>query len=147
MLLQPASSQMGLARGTVVMMENSITVWITEQEANDGVLSPSVSQITGACHRSAPGSPHCSPTPLVRVVNRLARLIPLTKRPRDHNLKAKTSCHNYTEDVSFSHQPTILSIHAVDGPDVRGEPYTQKKLFPEDSVRLSFVTSDLLYVV
>ncbi|GFW16938.1 hypothetical protein TNCV_2760661 [Trichonephila clavipes] len=31
MLIQPASSQTGLVRGRVVMLENSITVLITEQ--------------------------------------------------------------------------------------------------------------------
>ncbi|GFW57033.1 hypothetical protein TNCV_3473161 [Trichonephila clavipes] len=31
MLIQPANSRPGLVRGTVVLLENSITVWITEQ--------------------------------------------------------------------------------------------------------------------
>ncbi|GFW82577.1 hypothetical protein TNCV_4694591 [Trichonephila clavipes] len=35
MLIQPASSRLGLVRGTVVLLENSITVRITEQYKHD----------------------------------------------------------------------------------------------------------------
>ncbi|GFU99780.1 hypothetical protein TNCV_506011 [Trichonephila clavipes] len=39
MLIQPASSQPGLVRGTVVLVENSITVWIAEQHKRVEVIT------------------------------------------------------------------------------------------------------------
>ncbi|GFT40245.1 uncharacterized protein TNCV_627491 [Trichonephila clavipes] len=39
MLIQPASSQPGLVRGTIVLLETSITVWITEQQKGMEVIT------------------------------------------------------------------------------------------------------------
>ncbi|GFT01716.1 hypothetical protein TNCV_4205311 [Trichonephila clavipes] len=66
MLTQPASSQLGLVRGTVVLLENSITVRITEQHKRKEVIpSSSTYRITlrevgtptkdrKQCHEKAP---------------------------------------------------------------------------------------------
>ncbi|GFX74259.1 hypothetical protein TNCV_838131 [Trichonephila clavipes] len=39
MVIQPASCQPGLVRGTVIFLENSITVWIVEQHKRMEVIT------------------------------------------------------------------------------------------------------------
>ncbi|GFX87559.1 hypothetical protein TNCV_1330911 [Trichonephila clavipes] len=93
-------------------------------------------------NRSVPSFPHCSLIPLVLGDNRLACLIPTTKRYHVHHLVAITRIVKFPLRVGFCpYLPILLSIQVFCDPDVSGEP---KQLMPihKASFLQSVVTND-----
>ncbi|GFX35276.1 hypothetical protein TNCV_100831 [Trichonephila clavipes] len=99
-----------------------------------GVAFTPQSSLIGVCERSASGSPHFSPSPLVLGDNRPACLIPTQKWPIVHHLEAINHLVTFTLMLCLCPDwLTLLFIKAVCGSDVRGEPS------PRDAVPRSFL--------